>query len=69
MANKGWENWKQEQVDAAPRRARKRVRELLDSVPGSSTSAERRFKKLREVVEEIQRLLGGKDWRKRRGKE
>lgn len=69
MASREWEDWKREQVAAVPRRARKRMRELLDSVPGPPTACNGGIKRLREVGEEMQRMVGGKDWRRRRGKE
>ncbi len=67
-SKKEWEEWKREQVAAVPRHARKRLREMLDSVPGPPTAWNGGIKKLREIGEEVQRRLGGKDWRRKRGK-
>lgn len=65
--NKQWEDWKHEQVEAVPPRSRKRMKELLDSVPGPPAEWNGGIKKLREVGEEMREMVGGKDWRRKRG--
>ncbi len=68
-SSKEWEDWKREQVKAVPRHARKRMRELLNGVPGPPTEWNGGIKRLRQTSNEFQRLLGGKNWRRHRGKE
>lgn len=78
-----WEKWKRDQVETVPRCHRKRMRELLDSLPNPPTAKECKANKkildsvpppsrngaksLREIGEEMQRMVGGKDWKKKRG--
>jgi len=67
--NRQWEEWKREQIKAVPPRSRKRMKEMLDSVPGPPTKWNGGMKRLREVGEEMQRMIFGKDWRRKRGQE
>lgn len=68
-SDRQWEDWKRKQVEVVPRHARKRMKRLLDGVPGPPTERNGGFKKLRKVGEEMQRMIAGKDWRRKRGKE
>jgi len=56
VKSKQWEDWKRKQVKAVPHHARKRMKELLDSVPGPPKAWKGSMKGLRDIVEEVRRI-------------
>ncbi len=54
-----WEDWKRKQIEAVPRHARRRMRELLDGVPGPPAAWGDRIRTLREVGEGMRRRRDG----------